>query len=81
MGVHLTKREVEVLDALVECHTGPAIEAKLGLANGTLSTHFGTLFTKTGIHSRVGLAVWWVKARPKHMQAAKLRARADSLEA
>ncbi len=51
----LTPTELRVLLALVEVGRGPDIAEALGIADGTVKTHLGHLFQKTGVRHQADL--------------------------
>lgn len=51
----LTPTELRVLLALVEVGGGPDIAEALGIADGTVKTHLGHLFQKTGVKHQADL--------------------------
>lgn len=53
--VHLTKRELQVLQLLVEDHTSGEIAIKLKIAVSTVDTYRRNLIEKTGVKSSLGL--------------------------
>ena len=51
----LTPTELRVLLALVEVGGGPKVADALGIADGTVKTHLGRLFQKTGVKRQADL--------------------------
>jgi DNA-binding CsgD family transcriptional regulator/PAS domain-containing protein len=51
----LTPTELRVLLALVEVGGGPKVAEALGIADGTVKTHLGRLFQKTGVKRQADL--------------------------
>jgi DNA-binding CsgD family transcriptional regulator len=51
----LTPTELRVLLALIEVGGGPEIGEALGIADGTVKTHLGHLFQKTGAKHQADL--------------------------
>ena len=60
---HLTRREEEVLRALVEGRTTAEIATSLGVEVTTLRTHVQHLLSKFGAHSRVELVAAAIRTR------------------
>lgn len=58
----LSKREREVLELRAAGLSCREIEARLGIANGTLRTHQQSILTKLGVHSMTHAAVMATKA-------------------
>lgn len=64
-GVHLTARETDVIDLLVdEGLTIKAVAERLGLGVSTVKTHVAHAYEKLGIQKRAQLCMW------KHQQSA-----------
>jgi DNA-binding CsgD family transcriptional regulator len=51
----LTKTELRVLLALAQLGGGPAVAEALGIGNGTVKTHLGNIFRKTGTKHQTDL--------------------------
>ncbi len=51
--IHLTPREIEVLEAITEGHSTAMIASLLGISNATVRSHVKSLLAKLGLHSRV----------------------------
>jgi DNA-binding CsgD family transcriptional regulator len=51
----LTPTELRVLLTLVEVGGGPGVAEALGISDGTVKTHLGHLFQKTGVHHQADL--------------------------
>ena len=62
--VHLTPREIEVLDFLMEYLTSKQIGQRLGIEHRTVEKHLQNLHEKLNLHSRDALVAWWRKNRP-----------------
>lgn len=58
---NLTDREYEILKLIVEGYSNPEIATKLYVSTHTIKAHIATIYDKTGIHSRVILAVRAIK--------------------
>jgi two-component system nitrate/nitrite response regulator NarL len=58
---HLTRRELQVLQHLIQDQREKEIAYKLGIAQNTVIVHAGNIYKKTGVHSRVGLLLWALK--------------------
>lgn len=54
-SIHLTNREVQVLDLIIEDHTSGEIAGKLNIAVSTVETYRRNLIEKTGVKSSIGL--------------------------
>jgi two-component system, NarL family, response regulator DevR len=63
-SVHLTPREIEVLDFLIEYLTSKQIGQRLGIEHRTVEKHLQNLHEKLNLHSRDALIAWWLKNRP-----------------
>lgn len=51
-SIHLTSREVEVLQALAQGLSNESIAAKLGISQKTVKTHLGNIFRKIQVDNR-----------------------------
>lgn len=60
-GVHLSQRDLQILDDIIEGLPDKMIAHRLGIAIGTFDFHKKNLFTKLGVDSKVGLAVKTLK--------------------
>ena len=54
---HLTARESDIADAVVEGLTNKDIAAKLGISEETVKHHLTSIFDKTGVSNRLELAL------------------------
>ncbi|WP_299682877.1 response regulator transcription factor [uncultured Dokdonia sp.] len=54
-NIHLTNRELQVLQLIIEDHTSGEIAAKLNIAVSTVETYRRNLIEKTGVKSSIGL--------------------------
>lgn len=52
-GQHLTTRETEVLATVAEGLTAGQIAARLGIAERTVGTHLGRIYSKLGVNGRI----------------------------
>jgi len=57
LKVSLTKRELEILELVMEGLSNKDIASKLYVGVHTVKSHINTLFNKTGMN-RIQLAVW-----------------------
>lgn len=64
----LTKREIEILQELIQGLTSKEIAAKLNISIHTVITHRKNIILKTGIHSQSGLALYAIS---KHYASLK----------
>ncbi|HKY45139.1 MAG TPA: response regulator transcription factor [Pyrinomonadaceae bacterium] len=62
--VHLTPREIEVLDSLFEYLTSKEMGQRLGIEHRTVEKHLQNLHEKLNLHSKDALIAWWRKNRP-----------------
>jgi two-component system nitrate/nitrite response regulator NarL len=62
--VHLTLREIEVMDLLLEHLTSKEIGQRLGINYRTVEKHEQHLHEKLGLNSKHALIVWWRANRP-----------------
>jgi DNA-binding NarL/FixJ family response regulator len=62
--VHLTPREIEVLDSLFGYLTSKEIGQRLGIEHRTVEKHLQNLHEKLNLHSKDALIAWWRKNRP-----------------
>ena len=60
-GVHLSARDLQILDDIIEGLPDKMIASRLGIAIGTFDFHKKNLFTKLKVDSKVGLAVKTLK--------------------
>lgn len=54
---HLSPREIEVLQLMVEAMPNKQIARRLNVSEATVKTHVSTLIAKLGVHDRVGAVV------------------------
>jgi DNA-binding NarL/FixJ family response regulator len=54
----LTRRELEVLELILDGHTNRQIANALGISEKTVKTHCGNLFQRLGVRDRTQAAVW-----------------------
>lgn len=57
----LTKREIEVLNLIVEGYTNTEISNKLMITNHTTKAHVASIFNKMGVSNRVQATVKYLK--------------------
>lgn len=62
--VSLSRREVEVLDLLVQGLTNSEIAQGLTLSHWTVKRHVARLLHKTGLRGRIDLALWYYAKSP-----------------
>ena len=62
--VHLTPREIEVLDSLIDYLTSKEIGQRLGIEHRTVEKHLQNLHEKLNLHSKDALIAWWRNNRP-----------------
>jgi DNA-binding CsgD family transcriptional regulator len=75
-GWQPTRRQREVLDALVEGQSNAEIAARLGITVDGAKWHVGELLAQTGCEDRQALAEWWRERRQKRSWVALLWQRA-----
>jgi len=63
LASQLTRRELEVLELLVEGAEGLAIAQRLGIAPNTVRTHVQSILTKLQVHSRLEAVAFAVQHR------------------
>lgn len=61
LAAHLTARERECLNLLVEGLDTPAMTVRLGVSTTTVRSHVQALLTKLGVHSRLEAATFAVR--------------------
>ena len=57
--VHVTPKEVEVLNLLVQGFRNADIGVTLGIGAGTVKSHINRAAAKLHVHSRILLACYW----------------------
>jgi DNA-binding NarL/FixJ family response regulator len=62
-GSHLTDREYQVLDLILEAQPNREIARQLGIEERTVRSHVGRLMRKTGVGNRVGLSMYALNHR------------------
>jgi DNA-binding NarL/FixJ family response regulator len=62
-GLLLTRREQEVLGLVVEGHANKGIALKLSVGQDTVKHHLTSIFNKTGVSSRLELALFAIHRR------------------
>ena len=63
LGLPLTPREKQIVACVCEAKLNKEIAHELHLAEGTVKVFMSTIFGKTGVSSRTGLAVWALRLR------------------
>jgi two-component system nitrate/nitrite response regulator NarL len=63
LAAHLTGREWECLELLVEGLDTTTMARRLGVSRTTIRTHVQALLTKLGVHSRLEAASFAVRNR------------------
>ena len=58
-SVHVTPREIEVLNLLAQGFSNEEIGVSLGVETGTIKHHINQASIKLDLHSRVLLARYW----------------------
>jgi DNA-binding NarL/FixJ family response regulator len=69
----LTRREIQVVAAVVSGATNRDISTELGLSEQTVKNHLSNIFDKVGVSNRLELALYAIhhKLLPDGLQAAK----------
>jgi DNA-binding NarL/FixJ family response regulator len=62
--VHLTPREIEVLELTIEYLTSKEIGQRLGIEHRTVEKHLQNLHEKLNVRSKDALISWWRQNRP-----------------
>ena len=57
-ATHLTPREMQLVDLIVEGVPIKEIAARLGLSRNTVGQYLAGLYAKLGVHSRAEVAAW-----------------------
>ena len=57
-GIHLSEREVEIIELVAAEHTNQEIALRLSISKRTVDNHVSNIFTKTGSRNRVALVNW-----------------------
>lgn len=60
-GVHLSQRDLQILDDIIEGLPDKLIASRLGISHGTFDFHKKNLFNRLNVNSKVGLAVKTLK--------------------
>lgn len=58
-AIHLTAREIDMLECLREGLENKNIAIRLGLTEATVKVHMRNLFAKLDVRNRVQAALWW----------------------
>jgi len=56
----LTRREIELLPCLTQGKSNLEMGIVFNISPKTVSTHLDHLYTKLGVHSRTGAAIWFL---------------------
>ena len=62
--VHLTPREIEILESLIKYLTSKEIGQRLGIGHRTVEKHLQNLHEKLNLRSKDSLIAWWHANRP-----------------
>lgn len=62
-GVHLTTRQVEILDLIAIGKTDKDIAARLRVSRRTVGAHLQRLYQANGFHTRAEAVAAWLRAR------------------
>ena len=54
----LTRREIEILQRLIEGKTNRAIATEIYISEKTVEFHLDHIYTKLGVHTRLMAGVW-----------------------
>ena len=54
----LTRRELDILNAVVGCETNKAIAARFSISENTVKRHLTQIFDKVGVSNRIELAIF-----------------------
>ena len=60
-SAHLTAREHQVIELILQARSNREIAAQLGIEERTVKAHLGHLMRKVGVSNRVELSVWALK--------------------
>lgn len=61
--VHLSARELEIIQLIAEGNTNPQIAEKLILSNHTITTHRKNIMAKLGVNNTAAIVMYAVKSR------------------
>jgi len=56
----LTRREIELLPCLVQGKSNPEMGIVFNISPRTVSNHLQHIYTKLGVYSRTGAAIWFL---------------------
>lgn len=56
---HLTDREIQVIEAMMDVESNKAIATMLRIEVKTVEQHMQNIRRKMGVHSKVGVALKW----------------------
>ncbi len=62
----LSRREKQIVDALLAGRTNKEIAQQLGVSDQTIKNQLTTLYRKVGVSSRLELVLWSMERRKKH---------------
>jgi len=57
----LTRREIELLPCLTQGKSNPEMGIILNISLRTVSKHLEHIYTKLGVYSRTGVAIWYLE--------------------
>ena len=57
----LTRREIEILQRLIEGKTNRAIATEIYISEKTVEFHLDHIYTKLGVHTRLMAGVWAIQ--------------------
>ena len=63
----LTEREFQVCELLTEGYSNKEIAQKLGLHYGTIKNNMRRIFDKSGMDSRLEVALWYLKHKGEQL--------------
>jgi DNA-binding NarL/FixJ family response regulator len=62
----LSRRETQIVDALIAGCTNKEIAQRLGVSDQTIKNQLTTLYRKVGVSGRLELVVWAIEHRDRH---------------
>ncbi len=62
----LSRREKQIVDALLAGRTNKEIAQQLGVSDQTIKNQLTRLYRKVGVNSRLELVLWSMERRDKH---------------
>ena len=57
----LSRREIELLPLIAQAKTNKEIEIILNISLRTVNKHLEHIYTKLGVYSRTGAAIWYLE--------------------